>query len=60
VDGTNVNLMALPGVVNYAQARFERPGRHPILCHEYCGVNHAQMHGEVEVVEAAGPERTSR
>src|ERR1043166_1376862 len=37
IDGTNVNLMALPGAVTWAQAKFDAPGRHQILCHEFCG-----------------------
>ena len=49
IDGTNVNLMALPGAVTYAQAKFEAPGRHQIVCHEFCGVSHQDMTGRVEV-----------
>lgn len=51
IDNTNVNLMAVPNVVNYSQARFRKPGRHNIMCHEYCGTAHHQMHGVIEVVE---------
>jgi cytochrome c oxidase subunit 2 len=53
VDGTNVNLMLLPNVVNYAQARFDKAGTFNIMCHEYCGLNHARMHAVVEVADAA-------
>ena len=49
IDGTEVNLMALPGVVNYAQARFDKPGKHQIICHEYCSTGHHDMAGYVEV-----------
>jgi len=49
IDGTEVNLMALPGVVNYMQTRFDKPGKHQILCHEYCGTGHHDMVGFVEV-----------
>lgn len=49
IDRTNVNLMALPSVVNYAQARFPEPGKYSILCHEYCGVGHNMMAASVEV-----------
>lgn len=52
IDRTNVNLMVLPHVVSYAQARFDKPGKYDILCHEYCGVNHAQMHASIEVSES--------
>jgi len=49
IDGTNVNLMAIPGAVTYAQARFDTPGRHSVLCHEYCGNGHHDMLGRIEV-----------
>src|SRR5512146_1718802 len=35
VDGTDVNLMALPDAVTYGQARFDRPGRYQVICHEF-------------------------
>src|SRR6516162_1847126 len=49
IDGTEVNLMAIPGAVNYAQARFDNPGKHQILCHEFCGAGHDNMIGLIEV-----------
>ena len=49
VDRTNVNLMALPGAVNYARARFDAPGNYPIVCHEFCGAGHQGMAAAVEV-----------
>jgi cytochrome c oxidase subunit II len=49
IDGTSVNLMALPGAVNYAQARFDKPGKHQIICHEFCGSGHHDMIGLIEV-----------
>lgn len=49
VSGTNVNLMALPGAVNYARARFDVPGKHQIICHEYCGAGHQMMAATLEV-----------
>lgn len=49
IPGTNVNLMALPAAVNYAQARFDRPGTYPIVCHEFCGLGHQGMTGSVVV-----------
>lgn len=51
VDRTNVNLMSIPNVVNYARARFKKPGRYPVLCHEYCGTGHQAMYGVVEVTD---------
>lgn len=49
VDGTDVNLTAIPGAVTYAQARFERPGKYQVICHEFCGLGHQDMVGKVEV-----------
>lgn len=43
IAGTNVNLMAVPGTVNYAQAKFDKVGRYRIVCHEYCGSGHHNM-----------------
>ena len=50
IHGTNVNLMALPAAVNYAQATFREPGTFPVVCHEYCGAGHQQMAAAIEVV----------
>lgn len=49
IDGTNVNLMAIPGTVNYAQARFDKPGTHLILCNEFCRAGHDNMMASIEV-----------
>ena len=35
--GTDLNLMAVPGVVNYSRVKFDRPHDYQLLCHEYCG-----------------------
>ncbi len=48
--GTNVNLMAVPGTVNYARVRFDEPGEYRIVCHEYCGVDHHAMAAAIHVV----------
>lgn len=47
--GTNVNLMAVPGVVTPASVRFTKPGIYSIVCHEYCGAAHQSMNGLIEV-----------
>ena len=49
IDGTDVNLTAIPNAVTYTQARFTKPGKYPILCHEYCGSGHHEMYGQIEV-----------
>jgi cytochrome c oxidase subunit II len=51
--GTNLNLMAVPGVVNYARVKFDRPHNYQLLCHEYCGTGHEQMAASLHVVDAA-------
>lgn len=48
--GTNINLMAVPGTVNYARVRFDEPGEYRIVCHEYCGVDHHAMAASINVV----------
>jgi cytochrome c oxidase subunit II len=51
--GTNLNLMAVPGVVNYARLRFDQPRTYQLLCHEYCGTGHERMAATLRVVDAA-------
>jgi cytochrome c oxidase subunit 2 len=51
--GTNFNLMAIPGVVNYARIRFDRPGTYHVVCNEYCGTAHHEMAGQIRIVEGA-------
>ncbi len=46
---TNVNLMAVPGVVNYAKIRVTDVGDYPVVCHEYCGAGHEKMAGILRV-----------
>jgi cytochrome c oxidase subunit 2 len=49
IQGTNVNLMIVPGQVSRATARFDRPGEYLVVCHEYCGLGHHTMAGKVIV-----------
>jgi cytochrome c oxidase subunit 2 len=49
--GTNVNLMAVPGTVNYARIRFDRPGEYRVVCHEFCGSEHHDMAATIRVQE---------
>lgn len=51
VPHANVNTMVLPGQLAHVQARFDKPGEYPIICHEYCGIVHHTMSGRV-IVEA--------
>jgi cytochrome c oxidase subunit 2 len=49
--GTNVNTMVIPGQIAKFTVEFEETGTYGALCNEYCGAQHHQMAGEVEVVE---------
>jgi cytochrome c oxidase subunit II len=51
--GTDLNLMAVPGVVNYTRVKFDKPGTHQLLCHEYCGTGHERMAATLRVVDPA-------
>jgi cytochrome c oxidase subunit 2 len=51
--GTNLNLMVVPGVVNYARIKFDKTGDYQMLCHEYCGTGHDRMTTKLRVVEMA-------
>jgi cytochrome c oxidase subunit II len=53
MPGTNLNLMAVPGVVNYARVKFDNPRSFQVLCHEFCGTGHDQMAAELHVVDPA-------
>ena len=53
IEGTNINLMLVPGYVSSLQARFATPGERPMPCHEFCGVGHEGMWGRVRVIDKA-------
>jgi cytochrome c oxidase subunit 2 len=57
VEGTNINLMAVPGAVTYQRVRFDREGTYRILCHEYCGTAHHLMAGTIVVSSSAMEEQ---
>lgn len=57
VEGTNINLMAVPGAVTYQRVKFDREGTYRILCHEYCGTAHHLMAGTIVVSQAAKEEQ---
>ena len=50
IDGTNVNLMLVPGYISSAPTRFTRLGDRHMPCHEFCGIGHEGMWGHVRVV----------
>jgi cytochrome c oxidase subunit 2 len=54
IEGTGVNLMAVPGSVNAARVTFPQAGTYAMICHEYCGVAHQSMAGKF-VIGAVPP-----
>lgn len=50
VTGTNVNTMIVPGYVAQVHTVFRTTGDLLMPCHEFCGLGHSQMLGEVRVV----------
>ncbi len=51
IEGTNVNLMLIPGYISVITARFEKPGEHLMPCQEFCSVGHEGMWGNVRVID---------
>jgi len=51
--GTNLNLMVVPGVVNYARVKLDQARNYQLLCHEFCGTGHDLMMTNLRVVERA-------
>jgi cytochrome c oxidase subunit 2 len=49
--GTNINMMILPGQVSTLTATFDEPGTYQFICHEYCGISHHTMYGQIIVEE---------
>jgi len=49
INGTNINLMILPGQVSRLTHTFSAAGEHLVACHEYCGVGHHTMFARIIV-----------
>lgn len=49
LEGSNLNVMVLPGQVSKLTHTFDAPGEFPFICHEYCGVGHQNMYGTIIV-----------
>ena len=45
----NVNMMAIHGAINKTTVKFDKPGIYDIVCHEFCGIGHQNMHAQVIV-----------
>jgi cytochrome c oxidase subunit 2 len=53
IDGTNINLMLVPGYVSSLGARFDAPGERLMPCHEFCSVGHEGMWGRIQIIDKA-------
>lgn len=51
VERKNVNLMAVPGAINYMRVTFNEPGEYLYACHEFCGAAHHTMAGRFIIEE---------
>ncbi len=51
IERRNVNLMAIPGAINYMRVTFDEPGEYMFACHEFCGAAHHTMAGRF-IIEA--------
>jgi cytochrome c oxidase subunit II len=51
IDGTNINLMLVPGYISSLGARFDTPGERLMPCHEFCSVGHEGMWGKVKIID---------
>lgn len=52
VQGTSINLTAIPGVVGHVNYTFDKPGTYYIICNEYCGAGHQAMLGKIVITGA--------
>jgi len=55
VNDRNINLMAIPGAINYMQVTFDEPGEYLFACHEFCGAAHHTMAGRFIIEEEGEP-----
>jgi cytochrome c oxidase subunit II len=51
IDGTNINLMLVPGYISSLAARFDTPGERLMPCHEFCSVGHQGMWGRIKIID---------
>jgi cytochrome c oxidase subunit 2 len=49
VQNTNINVMVVPGQITQFTVHFNQSGTFQFLCHEYCGVAHQTMSGQIIV-----------
>jgi cytochrome c oxidase subunit 2 len=49
IQGTNVNVMVIPGQITEVSHVFDKPGEYRVVCNEYCGIGHANMMSRIIV-----------
>lgn len=47
---SNMNTMIVPGYITEVHTEFQKTGKFPLLCDEFCGVGHASMYGMINIV----------
>ena len=55
IQGTTVNVTAVPGITGTVTYRFSHAGTYNIICNEFCGIEHQAMLGRIIVDPAAKP-----
>ena len=53
LEGTNINVTAIPGEIATVKHTFKEPGTFRLICNEYCGIGHQDMLGQIVVEEAS-------
>lgn len=54
VQGTTINVTAVPGVTGSVTYTFAHSGTYNIICNEFCGIEHQVMIGRI-IVDPANP-----
>jgi cytochrome c oxidase subunit 2 len=54
VQGTTINMTAVPGIVGSVTYTFAHAGTYNIICNEFCGIEHQAMVGRI-IVDPAQP-----
>ncbi len=52
VPDTQINAMVIPGQITEVTQTFDEPGTYSMICHEYCGIGHQTMGGQIIVEES--------
>ena len=49
ISEKNINMMEVYGAITKTTVKFDKPGVYDIVCHEFCGIGHQNMRGQVIV-----------